>query len=288
MISNTSPYWIVGTGRCGTTVLMLVIQKITDFLVVDEPNFLSFLYFPIANGIMSPKYLLDSLNDEGWRGATKISRVLIRDYSHYFGNDGYLPIRALLKMEFEELNRKLSLGHLDFQNTLITSANRIIRLTSQASSSPRWVIKQPSAITDWKMITSWWPNSKFIVLFRSLPHVINSRLKRGFQSTFESALAVCETRLEAAILMIETLPREQVLKLRIEDIVKNPKRHINLILSFFEYKDVVSQPEYYVNSLSSKALYELGDPYQSFNSSELFQIECLREKVNNKLKGIWI
>ncbi len=285
---SKSPILLTGTGRCGTTILAQILSHQPEFLYVEEPNFITDLFLPFQIGQLNRDQFLSGLHHEGWRGPMKFCRTMSEMYPAIFGDDGCMPIRPYMRERMlkviEQSGESNSQQRLDIIKIVLY---QIIRQTCFVAGRPIWFVKQPSAIIFWRELLHFWPDLKIIHLTRRLEFVVQSRLKRGYQSSFEDALHVCETRLRSVAKAWETLPAGTICNISIEGITASPQEGIDTIFCFLGLtpnKAVVDA----VSVLNETALYRSGKPSDLFQPKELVVMSNLRGEINSVFGEIYV
>ena len=277
-----APILVTGTGRSGTTVLAEVVSLQPGILHVEEPNFITDLILPYVSGTIEREQFLGGLEVEGWRGPMKVCRTLSEMYPDVFADEGRLPIRPYMRSRFQEiLDQETLFPGRDGTKAVSEILGRIIKETCAAAERTVWLVKQPSAILRWQELREFWPHMKIIHVARRLGYVVQSRLKRGYQTTFQDAMAVCESRLWAAAEACRVLPADLFMTIRIEDLASSPRKAIDQVFAFLNLaptSNVYSAAE----SIDEAVLYGLGDPREFFSVSEKRTIEALRETLNRR------
>lgn len=271
---------VVGTGRSGTTIVAHVLAQHREFLYLEEPNFISDLYIPYANGAMDVESLRVALGMEGWRGPMKFCRMMAQMYPVQFADGGRCPVRKLMKREFARIVSESCDGSpTERRRSVVASVDRIMDVTCHATDRSAWLMKQPSAVLSCAELLWFWPYMKIIHVARRLEWVMLSRLQRGFQKSFDAAIKLCAQRLQGTAKLSSILPRLSVLHIRIEDMCANPLQSLDAIAEFVGFvpnKAMVRE----CMGISLGRLHALGDPLQYFTVDQLSKIEAVRRDMN--------
>lgn len=283
-----SPILLTGTGRCGTTILAQIFSHQPEFLYVEEPNFITDLFIPFQKGQLNHDQFLSGLHHEGWRGPMKFCRTMSEMYPTIFGDDGCMPIRPYMRERILEIIEKSdqqnSLQRLSIIKTVL---HQIINQTCYVTGRSIWFIKQPSASIFWRELLDVWPNLKIIHVTRQLEFVVQSRIKRKYQSSFEDALDVCETRLRSIAKAWQVLPAGTICNVSIEDITASPQQEIDTVFSFLGLtpnKAVVEAGRV----LNKATLNRLGKPSDFFLTKEQEVMISLRREINSVFREVLV
>lgn len=247
------PIFIGGTGRSGTTILIRLLSKHPEIFTIKwESQFL------VANNglidlVHSPKGKLKqkyakfkkTMNTHWYERVSnkgkpnEYSAGLIEDVSRRQLEQFYELLESYIAGEFELNNPKLIRGLV---NVLFVPPTR-------AAGALRWCEKTPSNLLAIHELYRIYPNMKFINIIRDARDVISSIVARKFwpvaanknfpqthdfkdKQTPELVARYWSTLLEIGDKLAETIPKENYLELRLEDLVNNQDETIRRVFSF--------------------------------------------------------
>jgi hypothetical protein len=217
------PFFVVGSGRSGTTILAACLGRHPDLLLVDEPRFLSDILFPCLAGRIHASELSRRLATEGdgsGKEPMKLLRRLAEHYGERLGVEGLEEIREAARMLIGRACERLESSSRPEALALVRETTRALAdLTCARLGGGRWLVKQPDLSTALDLLVETFPETRFVHALRCPEDVIGSRLDRGYQPDFDSALHVWESRTEAVVRFARRHPR-RVLHVHLEELCR--------------------------------------------------------------------
>lgn len=199
-----SPFFIVGCGRSGTTLLRSMLNQHSRLAIPFESLF-----------------MIDYLRAQERVSVETLKSVLLKDY------------------EFANWNLQVERHQLAGIETATELMDRIHELFLSKTGKKRWGQKTPRFIRYWRILKRHYPESKFLVMLRD-PRAVASSLIRSplHRSNILYAARRWRMDVEAGIELKGSLP-EDVLEVRYEELVTEPEGVLRAICRFLgeEYED---------------------------------------------------
>lgn len=203
--------FIVGSGRCGTTLLKNILNRHPDIAVVPEMQFFKFVF--------GKRKKYKNLNNRKTKGiVVKKTIDLILDIR--------IPQDQLTAINYD-----------DFYHYLLPARSYkeiFLRASFYTASKKQFKIlvhKSPSDIYFLKEVFSFFPQAKIIHLIRDGREVVASARKRGWSKN-NILLAVQWKEALACGRKFRKKYKNKILECKYEDIVSRPESEIKKILSF--------------------------------------------------------
>ncbi len=188
------PVFIIGSGRSGTTLLGRCLGEHCSMLFIDEPRFINhILYLAIDDKLDQSSFSkrLRVSDDGSGKEPMKFLRRMREHYGYLLDNQKMSTIETeiierclFFYSELPQLNR---IQRLQEVRSII---HTLSELTTSMLGGTRWLIKQPDLSEDLDRLLETFPDARFIHIMRNPFDVLHSRLRRGFQKDFDSALAL--------------------------------------------------------------------------------------------------
>jgi hypothetical protein len=296
---NLTPFFIVGTGRCGTQMLRNLLSTNQSIKITPETHFIPVLYEKFGLNTLSFDDFYEVLDNTFDSKGNSFLKNCLLDAKHDDPNDFYIKFKSYIDKYNENYNIK---NYLEMFFIYIYGQNSFI-----GDKTPHYGIW----INDIKKI---WPDAKIIHLVRDGVNTAESMTNHnGFRNTIESKIDVynlCKFKyhnkdqkisldskvsIEDALIFwekvilktieeLDKLPEEDVLTIKYEDLILFPAREVVKIAEFLGFdknetwinkaiqipkpfpenkqidKFSAEQYEYYYNKVKS-TMEKLGYPY---------------------------
>ena len=210
---GVAPFFIVGSGRTGTTLLRRILQASDEVHIPPEIWAFKGAYYRFL--LYSPVMI--------WGDLVQLITV------HYVLNSGFSD--DLKAKAFDIAEGAVALPKE--QRSLAAILDHIYRYhgTDQGTSFQRWGDKTPLNSYCLDEINRVFEDARFIHLVRDGVDVVNSRLKYGLQPTLQAA-AERWTSAVRAVHAFEARFPDRVIQVRYEDMVREPHDVIRNICTF--------------------------------------------------------
>ncbi len=208
MSAPTRPFFIVGSGRSGTTLLRLILDDHTRLAVPPESWFL----LPLVEHLPLTDELTPAQVDEAVRLVTE----------HYRWPD----------LEIDDEWFALHVRALE-RPTIRTIADLVFNTLRDRSGSPRWGDKTPRYVSIVPEIARLYPESQFIHLVRDGRDVVLSMwLRRWFGRWLVWNLDEWRDAMDHMERNRSVLPPERLLEVRYEELVLDTESTVRAICDF--------------------------------------------------------
>ena len=211
--NKLNPFFIIGAGRSGTTLLRTMLMGHPEIIIPPE----SFAFRPAFK-----KFHI--LQNSSWG---KITNAIIKCYS---------SSKQFSMWDIELTNVELKGTQLDNKDKSLANLIDLIYREYGRINKPkalRWGDKTPLNTFYLKWVNKTFPNAKFINLIRDGRDVVSSLKVAGLSSITNSCL-----RWNQAIEMVrefeKTIEQERIITGRYEDLVSNTQFEIQNICQFLE------------------------------------------------------
>ncbi|MBN1797220.1 MAG: sulfotransferase [Spirochaetales bacterium] len=294
-----SPFFIIGTGRCGTQLLRNMLIRINRISIFPETHFLPILYSRYGLRTCSLKEFLNVIeNIKSSSGDLWITGILrdslekrdISSYAAEFG-DYILTITQKHKHSIRDFYRLFA--------EFIYGPDKII-----GDKSPHYGVHAASLL-------KLWPEARFIYLMRDgVPSILSMLHHPGFRRyinsevpplkldevmlhgqfcSFDSkkpgikkAVAFWKTLYKKNEETIPRIPEKQILKIYYEYLVINPQANLKKIINFLGIKPV-AQHQFKKACAIPKPFYKI--TYQQLINSETYKSIYKQIKVEQEKQG---
>lgn len=209
MTEYSSPIFVVGVARSGTTLLRLILDSHSRIAIPDESNFIVQFY-----------------KDRGTFGdlSTKSSRLAL--------------VQKILDEPFlARWDHRIEVDDVDLDEctTLAAAVDQVYGAYARHSGKDIWGDKTPMYISDLHIINKMFPTCRFIHLIRDGRDVALSLIQRRFgPSDFAGAIRFWKRNVECARKMLAMLPDDRYIEVKFEDFVSDPASHLRRITDFLE------------------------------------------------------
>ena len=272
-MEKKEPIFIIGSGRSGTTIMAKCLGCHPDLLFIDEPRFINHLLLPAIDGKLNRKTFVEQLNIYS-NGTGKEPMKFLRRLEEYYGE--HLTHQNLSVIKQRVINGSLKI--FDKRDSLVKpEQNELVRnfideltaLTTDLLGGRQWLIKQPDLSEHLFWLNSVFPNARFVHVFRNPFDVLHSRVQRGFQPDFMSAMQVWYKRTRAIVEFQQY--SKKVMTVLFEKFVENPVTILNDIsnyagLSRYSWTDTANQHVKYSSA-------NIGRGQLKFTKSQIYQIK---------------
>ena len=198
------PIFIIGSGRSGTTIVGRCLGEHSSLLFIDEPRFINHILIPAMEDKLDQTTFSARLkvsDDGSGKEPMKFCRRMREHYSHQLDKEALNAIEAEVVELCLHFYRNLpGLNRTQRLQEVRKIVHRLSACTTNLIGGTRWLIKQPDLSEDLNTLHEIFPGARFIHIIRNPFDVLYSRIQRGFQNDFESALAVWFSRLRAIAL----------------------------------------------------------------------------------------
>jgi len=211
---NVTPFFIVGSGRAGTTLLRRILQASDQIHIPPEiwafkktyrcfRRYRSVLQWDDLVSMITRGYIVES------------------DFDEDFHREGLHIIQDLV--DFPEEERSLA--------KIIDTINRY-HGNYKGSTFSRWGDKTPLNSFCLKEILEVFPDAKFVHLIRDPADVIRSYLKYDNVAPESTDLKSASERWERAVLSVKNIDQEKVTEVYYENFVVDAKATVRSVCSF--------------------------------------------------------
>lgn len=207
-MSEPSPFFIVGCGRSGTTLLRLMLDAHSQVAVPAESHFVDELIR------RWPRFL-----DGGRVNADAVVTFAGR----------WLDLMSIPRAE-----AAARLGALE-DVTPSAAVDAIFRVYSNAQGKPRWGDKTPGYVMSMPLLAETFPGARFVHLLRDGRDVTLSYVDQPFgpRNVWEGA-RFWDQRVRAGRRSGRTLGPERYLELRYEDLVAEPREQLERVCALLD------------------------------------------------------
>jgi hypothetical protein len=214
--NNNSPFFIIGSGRSGNTLLRAVLCNHSKISIPPE----SYVLPKMVRKFKSYNYL-------PWRELIKIIVGELESHNQYFTWElDISPVyQRLLKIDKKD-------------RTLQTIVNEIYTYYSEEKfpGFEIWGDKTPLNTLNLGWLNQLFPNAKHIHIIRDGRDVVSSYLKMGRYDNIEDACWRWNRSIELGQKFGNDKSKENYCEVRYEDFVTNPKKEIKEICKFLDIK----------------------------------------------------
>ncbi len=244
-----SPFFIMGSGRCGTTILRKILEQNEQIVVPPESGGL------LENSIK----LFISKNDLSWELLVQQILGLWRespDFKYWNIND-HLTGEELTRLPENQRNLQSIIDH--------------IYLTYAQCHKPEayiWGDKTPYATFGLNWIKRLYPQGRIIHMLRDGRDVVNSLLKHRRCDNVQEA---CARWNESVNILAKRYADMKIITVRYEQLVSDPKSAMNRLSEFLQSK---------LNYNEQAPPVFLGDDHLSHHNN-------LKQEVHNGAVGNW-
>jgi hypothetical protein len=227
-------FFIVGTGRCGTTLVRNILNLNSDIYIPTESHWIPILYEMYGMAKYSYDFYMDVVNRTYYANNTlTINRMLEK------ADVSKTEFENLLRTKFE----KNAVSIVEFNNY-------IYQLIGEKNKSSLYGDKTPDYGAYMSLLQYMWPNSKFIHIIRDgrdvslsmsyhvgFKRMISLGVTNWVPVAFNSYYKIAEDKKEPLIKYIRLWQR------RIERILDEAGRLAPASYLFIHYEDLISKPE---------------------------------------------
>lgn len=234
-MTDTKPIFVGGTGRCGTSILVAMLQESPVVLQLSEPEGFHRLFLEWCDR----RWIPFNMFKRGY--ARHLSERLVYSVTAY--HDLYnRQIKEKLTVEsvLESMNVFRGCRSVPcFKQRFDLFSDHLIGNFARACGRPLWCLKQPGYIFMYiDRIYELHPTMRFIHIVRDGRDVIASMLSQPWaagdtrQEKFEFALNAWSQPLTEGLCRQEAVPESNIMTIRFEDLVAESELVINRIFDF--------------------------------------------------------
>ena len=203
-VMDTSPFFIVGVPRSGTTLLRRLLNKHSNLCVPNETHFIPHLYRPFISKWQQGKHreAIDLLNQQ----------PLVRQWGVNIG--------------FDEI--QLDEAHDAYANAV----NIIMNQRAQQDNKQRWGEKTPVYVFHIPLLLSLFPNGRFIHIYRDGRDVALSLMPLAWGPNNSYACARYWRQMLQEWNKHKEVMGEKWLEVKYEALIEAPEQQLNQICDF--------------------------------------------------------
>jgi hypothetical protein len=231
------PFFVIGTGRSGTTVTARCLGAHPALLFVDEPRFVSDILLPFAAGELTleqAQHRLEVEEDGSGKEPMKFLRRMREHYGERLGSEGLAELRDHTRAACQAFFAATPL--LDAEGgaaALRELIGDLVQWTTSRLGGQRWLIKQPDLCMLLEPTSALLPAARFVHVVRAPLDVLSSRVDRGFQPDFDAAFEVWFARLRRVAEFSRRMP-ESITQVDLRDLVEDPRAQIERLCAFLD------------------------------------------------------
>src|SRR5207244_725098 len=198
-LTAPDPFFVIGTGRSGTTVTARCLGAHPALLFVDEPRLVSDILLPFAAGELTldqAQHRLEIEEDGSGKEPMKFLRRTREHYGERLGSAGLAELREQTRAACQTFFAAAPLLDADAGAAALRELIAgLVQWTTSRLGGQRWLIKQPDLCTLLERTSTLLPAARFVHVVRAPLDVLSSRVDRGFQPDFDAAFEVWFARL---------------------------------------------------------------------------------------------
>lgn len=229
------PFFVIGTGRSGTTVTARCLGAHPALLFVDEPRFVSDILLPFAGGELTleeAKHRLEIEEDGSGKEPMKFLRRTREHYGERLGPAGLAELREHTRAACQTFFAATPLLDADACAAALRELiAELVRWTTSRLGGQRWLIKQPDLCMLLERTSTLLPAARFVHVVRAPLDVLSSRIDRGFQPDFDAAFEVWFARLRRVAEFSRRMP-ECMTHLHLRALVADPQAELERLCGF--------------------------------------------------------
>lgn len=252
---SCNPFFIIGSGRSGNTLLRAVLSAHQDIAIPPE----SYVLGSVAKTFQKIRY-------EDW---LEVSKTILSVFDKY---PQFHTWRTDLKKLYPLMN---SLRKTDRGLDKLIDSIYLQYINQNKPLAKRWGDKTPLNVFHLWWIDQVFPNAQYIHIIRDGRDVVNSYIKSGIYSSPEKAAERWLLSVEFAQNFGEQIGNDRYTEVRYENLVKTPETEIKKICGFLKI-------DYNKNMLHPQSGYgKLGDATRAKHHSNL------KKPINLDSIGKW-
>ena len=236
-MTAADPFFVIGTGRSGTTVTARCLGAHPALLFVDEPRFVSDILLPFAAGELTldqAQHRLAIEEDGSGKEPMKFLRRMREHYGERLGSAGLAELREHTRAACQTFFAAAPL--LDTGACAAALRELIADLgqwTTSRLGGQRWLIKQPDLCTLLERTSALLPAARFVHVVRAPLDVLSSRVDRGFQPDFDAAFEVWFARLRRVAEFSRRMPACMT-HVHLRDLVEDSQAQLERLCAFLD------------------------------------------------------